>query len=43
MEREREIGNAKLRTCNEKQTAQKLNYKTTEMKENTIEEVEAME
>jgi hypothetical protein len=43
-ERERENGNAKLRTCNKKQTAQNLIYQTTtEMKENTIAEVEAME
>jgi hypothetical protein len=43
-ERERENRNAKVKTCNRKQTAENLKYKTTtETKENTIEEVEAME
>jgi hypothetical protein len=43
-QRDRENGNAKLRTCNKKQTAQEHTYKTpTEMKENTIAEVEGME
>jgi hypothetical protein len=43
-QRDRENGNAKLRTCNKKQTAQKHKYRTTtEMKENTIAEVQGME